>query len=191
MKTVLITIAAVVGLILIIPITICLMYMSYNNTEVSLRNQATAQQKNLENVYDRTWKIISQQAQIADQYKDAFAKIYPDLMAGRYGGEKGGALMKFITESNPNFDTSLYNKVANSVEVQRTEFSHEQTQLLDIQREHNDIRTKVPSSFFVGSRSALEVKLVTSAKTDSAFATGKDDDVELFKKAAAPAATTK
>lgn len=159
-----------------------LMYISSNNNEISLRNQATAQQKNLEVVFDRTWKVIQQEAQVADQYKEAFKEIYPALMEGRYGNARGGALLSMITESNPNFDVKLYDRLSSAIEAQRTDFAREQKRLLDIKREHDDVRLKFPGSFFVGSRPEIVVVIVTSSKTDDAFRTGKEDDVTLFKK---------
>ena len=83
-------------------------YFSYNNKEVSLRAQAEAQRGKVEGVHDKMWKIIQQKAQVTDEYKDAFAEIYPNIISGRYQGENDGALMKWVTEQNPNFDTSLY-----------------------------------------------------------------------------------
>jgi hypothetical protein len=34
------------------------MYVNYNNREVNLRNLAEAQRGNIENVYDKMWKIL-------------------------------------------------------------------------------------------------------------------------------------
>jgi len=180
MKATMIVLGVLLGSVIVVGGIIGLMYVSYSNSEVRLRNQVTAQQKSNEAVFDNTWKIISQQAQIADQYKEAFKKIYPDLMAGRYGNARGGALMSFITESNPTFDVKLYEKVANSVEAQRTVFTNEQRKLIDIKREHDNVRTTFPGSFFVGSRAEVQIVIVTSSKTDAAFKAGKDDDTVLF-----------
>jgi len=165
------------GIVVFLAVVAGLMWMSYNNTEIRLRNQIGAQQKSNEAVFDNTWKIIKEQAGIADQYKEAFAKIYPDLMAGRYGNARGGALLSFITESNPQFDTKLYEKVSNSIEAQRTVFTNEQKKLLDLKREHDNVRMTFPGSVFVGSRPAIEVVVVTSTRTEKAFNTGKDDDL--------------
>lgn len=174
----------IVGLIVVAVLggIVGLMYVSANNSEIGLRNQATAQQKNLEVVFDRTWKVIQQEAQVSDQYKEAFKEIYPALMEGRYGNARGGALLSMITESNPNFDTKLYDRLASAIESQRTDFAREQKKLLDIKREHDDVRLKFPGSMFVGSRPEIVVVIVTSSKTDEAFKTGKEDDVNLFKK---------
>jgi hypothetical protein len=156
------------------------MYFSNSNNEIRLRNQAGAQQKKCAVVYDETWKVIAQKAQVADSYKQAFQEIFPVLMEGRYGNEKGGALMKFVTESNPNFDVSLYKDLSNAIEAKRAVFTREQATLLSIKQMHDDARLTAPSSFFVGGRPELDIQLVTSTRTDNAFATGKDDDVNVF-----------
>jgi len=158
-------------------IVFALMWFGVSNQEVRLRNQIGTQQKNCEIVFDNTWKIISQKAQVADKYKDAFAKIYPELMAGRY--DKGGGLMKFVTESNSQFDVSLYKDLMSSIEGQRNIFTREQAKLIDYKREHDNLRQEFPSSIVVGGRPEIVVKIVTSDRTSQAFDTGKDNDVKL------------
>lgn len=175
----------IVGIVLVVlAVIIGAMWVSISNQEISLRNEVKAQQKNVMVVFDMTWKVISQQAEVADQYKDAFAKIYPDLMAGRYGDPKKErkVLLSFITESNPNFDVKLYEKVSVSIEAQRVNFAAEQKKLLDLKREHDTLRQTFPGSMVVGSRPEIELQIVTSTKTDEAFNTGKEDDTKLWKK---------
>jgi hypothetical protein len=156
-----------------------LMYMSYSNSEVRLRNAVKAQQESNTTSFDTCWKIIQGQAQVADKYKDSFKEIYVGLMEGRHY-EKGGSLMKFITESNPNFDIRLFEKVSNSIEAQRTIFKRDQDKLIDLKREHDNMLTTMPGSFFVGGRPPVEIKIVTSTKTEKTFETRKEDDVDVF-----------
>lgn len=156
-----------------------LMYTSYNNHEVRLRNQISSQQKNNEAVFDNTWKILQQQAGVATQHKEAFKEIYADLMSGRYSNG-GGEMMKWIQEHNPQFDSSLFKQLMNSIEAQRTLFTREQQKLIDLKREHDNLRQTIPSSFFVGSRPEVEITIVTSQKTDMTFSTGQENDIHLF-----------
>jgi hypothetical protein len=158
------------------------MYVTYNNQEVRLRKKAEAQQKANETSFDTCWKVVSQIAQVADQYKEAFKEIYPKLMEGRYGNARGGALMSWVTESNPQFDTKLYEKVANAIEEHRLVFKRDQQKLIDIKREHDVLLETIPSSIFVGGRDAIEIQIVTSSKTEKTFTSGKEDDVDLFGK---------
>jgi hypothetical protein len=158
------------------------MSMNYSNSEISIRKQVDAQQEKLHVVFDTTWKIIQQKAEVADQYKEAFAKIYPEIMAGRYGNSRGGALMSWVTEANPNFDTSLYKDLSNAIEGQRTNFMNEQARLIDMKREHDTLCEMFPGSIFLRKRDDIKIDIVTSAKTEDTFKTGQDNDTEVFKK---------
>jgi hypothetical protein len=140
-------------------------YFSYNNKEVSLRAQAEAQRGKVEGVHDKMWKIIQQKAQVTDEYKDAFAEIYPNIIAGRYQGEGDGSLMKWVTESNPNFDTSLYADLMQSIELYRTEFAKTQEKMLDIIREHKVLVTTYPGKWFISNVSEIEYTIVSSTKS--------------------------
>lgn len=153
--------------------------VSYSNKDVELRNLISAKQKDNENVFDSMWKIISQQAQVSNQYKESFKEIYPELIAGRYSS--GGQMMKWIQESNPNFDTSLYKQLMTSIEAQRMRFASNQTTLLDYKREHDNLVAKIPSKWFV-SHTPIEIKIITSEKTEETFSTGKEEDINLFEK---------
>ncbi len=155
-------------------------YVSYSNAEIRLVKQIEAKQKSNENHFDTMWKVISQQAMITEQYKDSFKDIYGDIMANRYSGE-GGSLMKWVQESNPQFDSSLYSKLMTSVESLRLQFQRDQDQLIDLNNEHNMLIATLPGSLFVGNRPEIEITVVTSARTDETFKTGQDNDVDLFK----------
>lgn len=170
------------GLAAVTVLVVFLMYLSCSNGEIRLRNQVTAQQKANETSFDTCWKIISQQAQVSEQYKDAFKEIYPALMEGRYGDARGGALMSWITESNPTFDTKLFEKVSNSIEEQRTVFKRDQHKLIDIKREHDNALTTAPSSWFIGGRQPVQIAIITSARTTESFKSGAEEDVAVFQK---------
>ena len=170
--------AAVIVALAVLIGTIC--YFSYNNKESSLRKQATAQEDKIEAVYDKMWKVIQQKAQVSNEYKDAFAEIYPQIMENRYGGESDGSLMKWITESNPNFDTSLYADLSQSIEVLRTEFQKSQERMLDIIREHSTLCETYPSRWFIRDKSTIEYEVISSTQTKEVIESRVDDNVELF-----------
>lgn len=164
--------------ILALGLIICIVtYFGYSNSEIRLRNQIASQQDSNRVVYDNTWKIIKEQANVADQYKDAFKEIYPALMEGRYGNARGGALLSFVKEANPHFDIKLYEKLANSIEGQRTNFTNEQRKLRDLKNSHDSMLDTFPGSFFLSSRTHIDVTLVTSDKTETAFSEGKDNEL--------------
>jgi len=171
----------IVGILSIVILTLISSYFSYNNKEVALRTQADAQVKKIETTHDEMWKVLSEQASVSDNYKEAFGKIYKDIISSRY--DKGdGSLMKFIKEANPNFDTKLYDKVMNSIEIQRTAFKNTQDRLSDIIREHQTLLNSYPSKWFISNTKPIEQKVISSSKTKKVMETGLDDDVDIFKK---------
>jgi hypothetical protein len=142
-------------------------------------------QQNAEVVFDNTWKKIQQQAGVADQYKTGFKEIYVEMMNARYAGDSASGketLMKWITESNPTFDIGLYKTLMNTIEGSRNEFTMEQKKLIDIDRELKSMKVTFPNSIILGGKADLEIKLVTSAKTEEAYKTGQENDVDLFPK---------
>ncbi len=159
------------------------MGIHYRNAEATVRNKHIAQQDVVELVHDKTWKVLQQKAGVTNQYKEAFEKIYPELMAGRY--DKGGSFMKWIQESNPNFDVSLYKDLMTAIEALRAELVREQKVLLDLERDHHNLYDTEPSSWFVKeteTRKKVQSKIISSTKSKAAIETGIDDDVELFNK---------
>lgn len=155
-------------------------YISVNNREVSLRKEADAQRGTIETVHDTMWKTLKQEAGVTEQYREAFEKIYPELISGRYSNESG-SLMKMITESNPTFDTSLYQHLMQSIDVQRAQFAQAQQRMLDIIREHSTLLETIPSKWFLGGRKNIDYTIISSTSTKETVRTGIDDDVELFK----------
>lgn len=171
----------VVGILLVLGFSLIGSYFSYNNTEVALRQEADAQVKKIETTHDAMWKILSEQAGVTEQYKESFNEIYKNIMDARYS--KGdGSLMKWVTESNPNFDVKLYDKLMNSIEIQRTTFKTSQDRLSDIIREHNTLLNSYPSKWFISNNKPIEQMVISSSKTKKVMETGVDDDVDLFKK---------
>lgn len=155
-------------------------YFSYNNKEVSLREQAEAQRGKVEGVHDAMWKIISQKAQVSNEYRAGFDSIYTHIIEGRYS--KGdGSLMKWITEANPNFDTSLYKDVMDAIEVQRTQFMKAQERMIVIKREHSTLCKTYPGRWFISNTSEIEYTIVSSTQSKQTMESGLDDNVDLFK----------
>lgn len=172
-------IVAVMGLIVVAGIG--LTWVSYHNKEVDLRNQILAQQQKCEVVFDQVWKIISQQAQITEEHKDSFREIYVDIMDARNQNSRG-ALMSWVQEQNPQFDSKLFDRLMNTVEEQRLVFTREQTALISLAQQHKAMLERFPGNVILSNRKEVPIQLVTSTKSKSSYATGADDDVELFKK---------
>ena len=161
-----------------------------SNTYNKKLETGKAFQKNSEVVFDNTWKTIQQQAGVTTEYKEGFREIYVELMDARYKNDAGAGqqtLMKWVTEANPQFDASLYKTLMNTIEGSRNAFTMEQKKLIDIDRELKTMKVTFPNSLVLGNKPELGIKLVTSAKTEAAFESGQDNEVDLFPKKDKPA----
>lgn len=151
-----------------------------DNSEVSLSTAIVAKKTDQEATFDNMWKVLNEKAKVADQYKEAFKDIYPELIEGRYS-QGDGSLMKWITESNPTFDVSLYKDVMNSIETERNGFLTTQRQLMDLKREHDKLRLQWPSKWFINdSVKEVAIQIVSSTHAKEVIKSGKDDEIELF-----------
>lgn len=153
------------------------MNMSYSNTEVRLRNQLTAKQKDNENELDNLKKKISQTVQVTDLQKQMLVDVVIGQAQARKGGS--GSLATLVHESVPNVDVSIFKNLLNLIAGSRDSWTMRQKELLDLKREHDNVLTVAPSSWFVGGRPHIEVVIVTSGATKEAFRTGEDNDTKL------------
>lgn len=157
-------------------------YVSYHNSWTDKNNLYEEQLEVDKVIFDEVWKVIKQQAKVSDQYADKFRENYQAIMNGRYGddGRQGGGFLNVIQESNPEFDASMYKKLMNTIEAQRSKFTRNQQRLISIHKELKNLKQKFPSSLFLGSKKLPELVTVTSSKTKVSFETGEDNDVDLF-----------
>jgi hypothetical protein len=109
-------------------------------------------------------------------------EIFSSYAQGRAGSDPKTPMMNWIKEACPNIPSGTFDKLMNIIVSQRDGFKFRQKELLDFKREHDNLIDTAPSSFFVGGRGKIEVVIVTSTRTENAFKTGKDDEVELFPK---------
>ncbi len=172
-----ISLVALIAIVLVLAVLV-IYYFSVNNREVALRKEADAQRGKIETVHDTMWKTLKQEAGVTEQYRDAFEKIYPELIAGRY--EKGDGMMKWIQESNPDFDTSLYQHLMQSIDTQRASFASAQQRMLDVIRERETLLESMPAKWFVSNKSKIEYQVISSTQTRSVIESGVDDNVDLF-----------
>lgn len=169
------------GALVLVALIVIGMYIKYNNEEVSLRKEAEAQKGKVETVHDTMWKVIKQKAGVTEEYRDTFEKVFPEIISGRYS-QGDGSTMKWIQESNPEFDTSLYKDLMQAIEVQRMYFNQAQTRMLDIIRQRETLIELIPAKFFISNKSKIDYTIISSTSTKTVVQTGIDDDVDLFKK---------
>jgi hypothetical protein len=172
----------VAGTLLIAGIIILAGSITCSNREKSLRNAITAKQADNRNQMDALWKSIAQVAQVAEKDRQSLQDIFVNYAGARGGTNGNSAVMRWIQESAPNVDTKTFQNLQNTIVAERDSFKFRQQELLDLNREHDNCIDLWPSSMFVGGRSKINVTIVTSTKVEDSFKTGKDDDVDVFKK---------
>lgn len=164
---------------LILAITIGVMYVGTSNTEIRLRNQINAVQVDNQNEFDNMWKKINQVVQVTDAERQSVENIIIGYAQSRAGNGGNGTFINAVREALPNIDNSTFRNLQNIIVASRDTFTNRQTQLLDLKREHDNILMTFPGSIFVGGRPQIEVTIVTSSRTQEAFSTGSDDNVDL------------
>jgi hypothetical protein len=181
------------GVFVVIAIATIVWAIGLSNSERKLKLRGEAQQVVCEAFFSNMWEIIQSKAGVATEYKNGFKEIYVPLIEGRYS--KGdGTLMKWITESNPQFDPSLYKDLMVAIEGQRNGFFLEQTKLIDIDREHKSMRVTFPANIIFGKRTNIGYKveptgeiihgiiILKNLATQDAYKTGIDSSPDLFGK---------
>jgi hypothetical protein len=154
-------------------------YFRYDSRELSLKAEASKQLGVIELTHDKMFKILQQKAGVTKEYRASFDSIYTHIIAGRYS-QGDGSLMKWIKESNPEFDSSLYRDLMASIESERTEFLKAQTRILDISREHEVLIKTVPGRWFLGGREPIEYEPISSTYSKEVMQTKTDDKLDLF-----------
>lgn len=156
---------------------------SEGRLRVTIENKITDNK----NEYDAMWKTISQTVEVSEQAADRLKEIFVGYAEARTGKGGGNELVKWVTESVPNVqpDSLPYKNLMNIIVAGRENFKNRQKELIDLKRAHDTLFDgDVIGGAILGvfGRHKVEIKIVTSTKTEKSFETGKDDDVGLYRK---------
>lgn len=149
------------------------------------------QNKNLDNTseFDNMWKTLANVAEVPEAKKDALKEIFNEYAAARNPNpeENNNLIMKWVQESVPNADLSEYKNLQNIVVASRAGWTMRQKELIDMYASYCTMFERIPSGPILKAfgRKQITIQIVTSTKTKSAFDSGIDDDVQLFKKSTA------
>ena len=173
-----------VGSILAFAISFGSCTVSVSNRETRLRNSITAKQVDNTSEFDNMWKKIQQVAQVTDAQKQALLEIFTGYADRRSPDKQGGALANWVAEAVPNVDTSTFNQLMNTISGSRDSWTMRQKELIDLKREHDNLRTVFPSNMVCAmlGRSEITIKVITSDRTEEVFKTSKDNDTQVFPK---------
>lgn len=168
-------VAALIGIVVLVS------GVGIYNTQASLQNTYEMKVKDNQSEFDNMWKKIQQVVQIPEAKKEAFRDVFVSYAEARTS-EGQGKLMSWIQESVPNLDLSTYDNAMNIIVASRDGWTMRQKELVDMARVYNQNLVVFPKNVFLSMTGfkKIDPKIVTSTRTDEAFATGKDDDVNLF-----------
>lgn len=172
-----------VGAIIVVPLLVIIFWwIGIMNQETGLRNLFTAKMSERTATYDKIWKTWTQKGKIAVRNDSSFQRIVQLQMDGQKDGEQ--VTWKWIQQSNPAATFAevsvLYKELSRYVEAAREEFFEQEKTLQDIKLQHDNLRTKFPSSIVVGGKQPLPYKPITSDRTDDVIRTGKDNNTDVF-----------
>ena len=157
--------------------------VSIDKEELQLRQTVMSQQQKCGAFYDKMWKVLQQQAGVAEEYKNSFKEVYSNIITGRYA-DKPQLLMQWVQEKNPQFDPSMFQSLMRQISIEREGFLQEQNKLIELNQQHLLFINPVnqPTSWFLNAtqQTPVGIMIVTSTKTEEVMKTGKDDDVQLF-----------
>lgn len=154
--------------------------MSTYNEEAKLNNLYNMKIKANEADFDNMWKTISQVCQLADSKKDAFKEIFTSY-ATAATPQDGGKMMLWLKQAAPNMDLSVYDKAQNVIVGTRDGWTMRQKELVSIASTYNENLAVQPRGFILNmfGFKVIDPKVITSTRTETAFQTGKDDDVKI------------
>jgi hypothetical protein len=158
-------------------------YSVYGNTsEVKLQAMMTNNQQML----GKHSTQIAEMAQVNDMYKDDLKEVYAAAMQGRYGENGSGAVMQWLKEHNPNFDSALYTKLQQTIEANRNEFTNAQTLLIDAKAVYQTQLGNPWSGLWLSFSGYPKIKLddikiITSSHAVKAYEDGVDNGITIRK----------
>ena len=152
-------------------------YISTRNQAINYEQQFEACKSECKTSLDNAWKTIQGKYQLKNDYATEMKSMIDAAVVGR----SGGSLFKMVTETMPGLDASIYKDVMATIEGKRDQFKRSLDTQIAIKKEHQMLRLSFPSSLVAGGRPELVLMLVTSDKTEEAFKTGVENDIELKK----------
>jgi len=178
----LIAIGSIVGLLLIVFLPAFI--GGYNNA-IDFKVSIEAKIKDNKSEFNNMKVKITQVAQVSTAQMDKLANIFNDYAKSRTGGGSDDKLlMKWISESIPNVDTTTFNNLQNIIVSSRDSWTMRQKELIDLQREYRRLLQRFPTNIILSIMGFkdIEIPVITSTYTEKTFETQKDDDNSVFEK---------
>lgn len=162
----------------------CFSVIGINNDLVSQEESIRAQYKQNQNNHAQMFNKFKEVASVPEMYTEDLKKVYDSAISKRYGNDGSKAMFQWLKEHNPNFDSSLYRQVQQTVEAGRNDFEANQKMLLDKKQQYQSELRQFPTNMvaqFLGfpKIDLDEMDIVINTETEKAFETKKSGPVQL------------
>lgn len=164
-----------------------LIYMNMYNLGVQHETSIEAQVSQNQNKYSEFTQTAVEQMGIAREYQGAVKDVLTAAIEGRFGEGGSNAMFQAFTEAYPaELDPRLYERVMQTVEAGRRDFSNEQKMLISkVQAYKLDLRSAW-SGMWLGAAGFPNLDLadpqfnpVVTSQTRETFQTGTDEGIKF------------
>lgn len=159
-------------------------YISAYNTGNRLERVIEATYEDNQNVLAQYSNRIAEAAQVPAMQRDDLKEVVTAALDARYGEEGSRAMFQFIQEQNPTIDSTVYVELQRIIVAGRQDFQLAQTRLIDQKR----VYETALGNFWQGTWMRIAgypsidldaFQIVTNARTEDAFNTGKEEPIQL------------
>lgn len=151
--------------------------------------------------YDNLWKKVSETASVADRYGDDFKEALHGAIGLRQPPADIKSLHQFLREANPALPDRTYAEVQRILDSGRDRYTASQRAVTELQQAYQVSLAAFPDVLLAGAlgfprevaghgpadldgdgkRTVLDYPVVTSARTETAFASGREDaPIDVF-----------
>lgn len=173
----------VLSIIVVVVIILASSFIGTYNNATDFNVGIKAKIEDNKNEFDNMKKKICQVAQVSTAQMEALAEIFNGYAKARSGsGNDDKLIMKWISESIPNVDTSTFKNLQNIIVSSRDSWTMRQKELIDLQREYNRLLKRFPSNIMLSilGFKEIDIPVIISDNTEKTFETKRDNDTSVF-----------
>ncbi len=179
----LIVFSGIASIIFLLGLFIATTFIGAYNGATDFKVTIEAKIKDNKNEFNNMKTKILQVAQVSTEQMESLNRIFNSYAQARSGkGNDDKLIMKWISESIPNVDTSTFKNLQNIIVSSRDSWTMRQKELIDLQREYNRLLRRFPSNILLSilGFKEVEIPVIISDNTEKVFETGKDNDNDVF-----------